>query len=77
MKHEFYTTRPTAIGNVERPAGTLVATVEVPEGVPVEKALAAIAGGHAVDGRPQQAEARAKKPAPPPAPLAVPVDAAK
>lgn len=58
MKHEFRLVRPAYINKRELPVGALVATVETPEGVPVERALAAIAGGHAVES------------APPPAPLA-------
>lgn len=76
MKHDFYTTRPTSIGNVERPAGTLIATVEVPGGVPIANALNAIAGGHAVEGKPPAATT-AEKPAPPPRPAPVPTDSSK
>ena len=47
MKHEFRLTRPAFIGKRELAAGDLIATVETPAGVPIDRAVSAIMNGHA------------------------------
>ena len=47
MKTDFYAQRPLEIDNKTMKTGALIATVETPAGVPLDRALAAIAGGHA------------------------------
>jgi hypothetical protein len=49
MKHEFRLTRPAFIGKQELAAGDLVATVEVAEGLPLDRVVNAIINGHATE----------------------------
>ena len=55
MKHEFRLVRAVTIGKRELKAGDLVAVVETPEGVPLEKAVGAIVNGHATEHAPAAA----------------------
>lgn len=61
MKTNFYAQRPLSIGNAELEVGELLATVETPGSVPVEKALHAIESGQATPEKrkPTKAEAAA------------------
>lgn len=64
MKADFYAQRPLTINHKDVAVGELVASVETAGGIPVEKALNAIASGHATeekrkpDAKPADAEAK-------------------
>lgn len=47
MRVDYFAQRTLHINNMEVPLGTRIATVEVPDGIPLEKAVNAIAVGHA------------------------------
>lgn len=44
---DYFAQRPLTINNVEVPLGQKIATIEVPDGIPIDKAVNAIAVGHA------------------------------
>lgn len=64
MKTKFYAAVPMNPGAAgELPAGTLVATVETPDGVDVDRALNAIARGLATANAPKPAGPETGEPA--------------
>lgn len=62
MKHEFRLTRPAFILKHELSAGALLATIETPDGLPLDRVLHAIALGHATAHVPEAPATAAKPP---------------